>query len=588
MEPRQESPPAASARGIEKAPSGINGLDEITGGGLPRGRTTLIVGGPGCGKTMFASEFLVNGALAHGEPGVFVSFEETAKELSQNAASLGHDLDRLVQRKLLFVDHVRLERSEIAEVGDYDLEGLFVRLQHAIEAIGAKRIVLDTLEALFAGLDNEGVLRAELRRLFRWLKDRGMTAIVTAEAGESATTTRHGLEEYVSDCVITLDHRVVEQVSTRRLRIVKYRGSAHGTNEYPFLIHARGIMVLPITSLGLEHEASLERIPTGIAEIDRMLDGQGFFRGSTILLTGSAGTGKTSVAAHFAASTCARGERALYLSFEESESQIVRNQRSIGLDLAPCVERGLLRFRSIRGAHFGLETHLATIHALVDEWQPSALVLDPITAFAAAGTPADSSAMLVRLIDFLKVRGVTTMLTDLVSGAERGEAEHSSINISSIVDTWILLRDVELGGERNRALYVLKSRGMPHSNQIREYRLGANGFAFREVYVGPEGVLTGTLRTAQEGREAAERRRRLGELESRQREVAQRRDALEARIEAMRKEFAAEQEQLARTVAEAERFELDATVGAVQVASGRRTDALDPSASLPRRRRAKA
>ena len=545
-----KSKDSAEPRGIDKAPSGIQGLDTITGGGLPRGRTTLICGAAGCGKTMFGTEFLVNGAVAYGEPGVFVTFEETERELAQNAASLGHDLERLVADGKLFIEHVRLERSEIAETGDYDLDGLFLRLGHAIDAVGAKRVVLDTIEALFAGLSNEAILRAELRRMFRWLKDRGVTAIVTAECGPDPRSTRHGLEEFVSDCVIVLDHRVVSQISTRRLRITKYRGTSHGTNEYPFLIDRDGIKVLPITSLGLEHEASTERIPTGIGELDAMLGGAGFYRGSTILLSGSAGTGKTSVACHFAAENARRGERTLYLSFEESASQIARNQRSIGLDLAPHIEAGLVKFRSIRGSHYGLEMHLATIHALVEEFAPSAIVLDPITALQFAGSEIDSTAMLVRLIDFLRVRGVTTVMTDLLHGSGTALAEQTSINISSIVDTWILLRDVEVAGERNRVIYVLKSRGMPHSNQVREYRLGERGFEFRDLYVGREGVLTGTLRIAQEAREAEAERRRAVSIERRRRELQRKRDALEARIASLRLEFEAERDELEELLAE--------------------------------------
>lgn len=565
----------AATRGIEKAPSGIQGLDTITDGGLPRGRTTLVCGGAGCGKTMFGTEFLVNGAVRFGEPGVFVSFEETARELAQNAASLGHDLDELAAGRKLFIEHVRLDRSEIAETGDYDLDGLFLRLAHAIDAVGAKRVVLDTVEALFAGLSNEAILRAELRRLFRWLKDRAVTSVVTAECGADNRSSRHGIEEFVSDCVIVLDHRVVNQVSTRRLRITKYRGTSHGTNEYPFLIGRDGIKVLPITSLGLEHDAPVERISTGIAELDAMLGGDGYYRGSTVLLSGTAGTGKTSIVAHFAAEAARRGERTLFLSFEESESQIVRNQRSIGLDLSTHVAEGLVRFRSIRGTHYGLEMHLATMHALVDEFEPHTVVLDPITALQLAGSELDSSAMLVRLIDFLKVRGVTTIMTDLLHGSGSALAEQTSINISSIVDTWILLRDIEHGGERNRVVYVLKSRGMPHSNQVREYRLGASGFEFRDVYVGREGVLTGTLRLAQEAREAEAERRRASEVERRRREILRKREALEARIEAMRLEFdaervaleehvaaeAAEREDTRRVAANRKRHEAGATHG---------------------------
>src|SRR6201997_4879557 len=441
-------------RSLPKAPTGIQGLDEITEGGFPRGRPTLICGSAGAGKTLLAMEFLVRGAIEYNEPGVFMAFEETAPELTQNVRSLGFDLDELVKEKKLAIDYVRIERSEIDETGDYDLEGLFIRLGSAINTIGAKRVVLDTIENLFAGLQNQGILRAELRRLFRWLKDKGVTAIITAERGEGALT-RHGLEEYVSDCVILLDHRVTDQVSTRRMRIVKYRGTTHGTNEYPFLINEDGFSVLPITSLGLQHKVSEERISSGIDRLDAMLGGAGFYRGSTILVSGTAGTGKTSLAAHFVQAACERGERCLYFAFEESPGQLIRNMRSIGLDLGKYVKRGLLIIHSSRATLLGLEMHLALIHKMVQQFKPDLAVVDPIGAMMAAGTHRDANLMVVRLVDFLKVRGITSMLTNLTSGGEA--LERTQVDISSIVDTWLLLRDIEVGGERNRALYVLKS-----------------------------------------------------------------------------------------------------------------------------------
>jgi circadian clock protein KaiC len=537
----------AAARALAKAPTGIGGLDEITGGGLPRGRASLICGSAGCGKTLLAMEFLVRGALQHGEPGLFVAFEETAEELAQNVRSLGFDLDRLVEQKKLLVDYVRVERSEIEETGDYDLEGLFIRLDHAIKTIGAKRVVLDTIETLFSGLQNEAILRAELRRLFRWLKDKGVTAVITAERGEGMLT-RQGLEEYVSDCVILLDHRVIDQVSTRRLRVVKYRGTTHGTNEYPFLIDEDGISVLPITSVGLRHAASTERVPSGIAGLDAMLGGEGYYRGSTILVTGTAGSGKSSTAAHFALAACRRGERCLYVAFEESPAQIIRNMRSVGQDLEPFVKKGLLRFHATRATIYGLETHLATIHKLVKEFEPKVLVFDPANTLGFRSTRADASAMLTRLIDYLKMQGITAMLTSMTSG-ETG-LENSDADISSLVDTWLLLRDIELNGERNRALYVLKSRGMAHSNQIREFKLTSEGIELTDVYLGGEGVLTGSARLAQEAREQADELRRLQEIDGRQRGLERKREALEARITALRKEFEAEAEEARRVIDE--------------------------------------
>ena len=448
---------------LPKAPTGIQGLDEITGGGLPRGRPTLICGSAGCGKTLLAMEFLVRGARQFNEPGVFMAFEETAKDLTQNVASLGFNLKDLIARKKMVLDFVYIERSEIEETGEYDLEGLFIRLGQAIDSIGAKRVVLDTIESLFSGLPNPLILRAELRRLFRWLKTKGVTAIITGERGED-TLTRQGLEEYVSDCVIVLDHRISEQVSSRRLRVVKYRGSTHGTNEYPFLIDENGISVLPVTSLGLQQTASTQRIPTGITRLDAMLGGTGYYRGSSVLISGTAGTGKSSLAAHFAAAACHRGERALYFAFEESPSQIMRNMSSIGIDLQLCVQKGLLQFQANRPTFAGLEMHLTMMHKAISAFKPQVVIVDPLNSFIIGSNEPEVKAMLMRLVDFLKMNQITGLFTNLTSGG--GALEQTDVAISSLIDTWLLLRDIELGGERNRGLYILKSRGMAHSNQI--------------------------------------------------------------------------------------------------------------------------
>jgi len=521
-------------RSLPKARTGIQGLDEVTYGGFPRGRPTLICGSAGAGKSLLAIEFIVRGATQFGEPGVFVAFEETAGELAQNVRSLGFDLDELARKKKLIVDFVRIERSEIDETGDYDLEGLFIRIGAAIDAIGAKRVALDTIENLFAGLQNQGILRAELRRLFRWLKDKGVSAVITAERGEGALT-RHGLEEYVSDCVILLDHRVTDQVSTRRMRVVKYRGTAHGTNEYPFLIDEGGFSVLPVTSLGLQHKVSDERISSGVPRLDTMLGGDGYYRGSTILVSGTAGTGKSTLSAHMVDAACRRGERCVYFSFEESPQQMVRNMRSIGLNLEQWIKKDLLRFHSSRATLYGLEMHLALIHKIVNDFAPQVVVLDPVGSLLDAGSPRDAHVMLIRLIDFLKSRGVTAFLTNLTD--TNAPLERTDVAISSIVDTWLFVRDLEFNGERNRALYVLKSRGMAHSNQLREFLLTDHGVDLLDVYVGPEGILTGSSRLSQESREKAADLRRQQEGERIARERQRKRDALEARILALRKEF---------------------------------------------------
>ncbi len=463
---------------LPKAPTGIPGMDEITGGGLPKGRPTLIAGAAGCGKTLFAMEFLVNGATQFNEPGVFVAFEENAEELAQNVASLGFDLKKLGRQKKLIIDHIRVERSEIEETGDYDLGGLFIRLGHAIDSIGAKRVVLDTIEVLFSALTNQGILRAELQRLFRWLKDKGVTAVITAERGEG-TITRFGLEEYVADCVILLDHRVNEQVSTRRLRIVKYRGTLHGTNEYPFLIGKNGISVLPITSVVLDHKASTERVSTGIQELDDMLDGKGFYRGSSIMLSGTAGTGKTSLSSAIVDAACRRGERCLYFAFEESANQIIRDMRSIDIDLAPHIKKGLLQIEVARPSQFGLEMHLVTMYDLIREFQPSIVVMDPITDFSAVGSAFEIKSAVTRIIDFLKVHEITGLFISVTS--EDPAANQTVVGISSLIDAWISLRNLEDNGERHRGLFVLKSRGMAHSNQIRSFRLTDDGIRIGEI-----------------------------------------------------------------------------------------------------------
>jgi circadian clock protein KaiC len=533
--------PASPTTRLPKCPTGIQGLDEITGGGLPRGRPTLICGGAGCGKTLLAAEFLVRGTTQFGEPGVFMAFEETEAELKANVASLGFDLAGLIQRKKIAIDYVHIERSEVQESGEYDLEGLFVRLNHAIDSIGAKRVVLDTLEALFASLPNEAILRAELRRLFRWLKDKGVTAVITAERGREQLT-RHGIEEYVSDCVILLDHRVYEQIATRHLRVVKYRGALHGTNEFPFLIGDAGISVLPITSLGLNHKISSERIATGIPRLDAMLGGRGFFRGSSILLTGTPGTGKTIVAANFAQAACRRGERTLFFSFEESPNQIIRNMHSIGLRMEPLVKRGLLRFHSARPSLYGLEMHLATMFKEIAMFQPHVVVVDPITSLMDAGTDSESKGMVTRLIDYLKGGQVTSLFTSLTQGGHA--LQQSEMAMSSLMDSWLLLQDFEGNGERNRVLYVLKARGMAHSNQIREFLISNRGIDLVDAYIGPSGVLTGSARAAQTAREKAEALAGQQEAARRQRELKRKRAALEQQIAGLRSEQEASAEEL--------------------------------------------
>src|ERR1700674_2571048 len=537
-----------SSKTLPKASTGIQGFDEITGGGLPRGRPTLVSGGAGSGKTLFGLEFLVRGATTSSEPGVFISFEESIPDLTKNVASLGFDLDQLVADKKLFVDHVSITRSELGETGEYDLEGLFIRIADAAQRVGARRVVLDTIEALFGDLPNPSILRAEIRRLFDWLKQKGLTTVITAERDQTDRLTRHGIEEFVSDCVILLDHRIREEISTRRLRIVKYRGSTHGTNEYPFLIDDQGISVLPISSLGLDHDAPAERVSSGIARLDGMLGAKGFYRGSSILASGTAGTGKTTIAACFVDAACRRGERSLFFAFEESPQQIVRNMRSIGIDLEPWVRKGLLQFHAARPTYGGIEQVLLVTHKQISSFQPSIVVVDPITNLLMVSTLNEVRSMLTRLVDFLKTQEITAIFTSLTAAS--GSLEASEADVSSLMDTWLLLKAIEVAGERNRALYVLKSRGMEHSNQIREFVLTNDGLRLLDVYLGPEGVLTGSARVSQEGREKAATTSRRQQLDGRGRELDRKRQIFEARMTMLRAEFEVEEEVIQQSIAE--------------------------------------
>ncbi len=532
---------------LPKVLTGITGLDEITGGGLPKGRPTLVCGSAGAGKTLFSLEFIVRGALEYGEPGVIMTFEENVSDLEMNVSSLGFDLKKLQKDKLVKIDHVRVERSEIEETGEYDLDGLFIRLGYAIDSIGAKRVVLDTLENLFSGLENQAILRAELRRLFSWLKEKNVTAIITGEKGDG-TLTRQGLEEYVSDCVIVLEHRVVSQISTRLLRIIKYRGSLHGTNEYPFLIDADGISVLPVTSLLLNNEVSEERVSSGIAALDTMLGGKGFFRGSSILVSGTAGTGKTSIAALFADATCKRKEKCLYFAFEESPQQIVRNMSSIGMNLKEHLDSGLLEMHASRPTLFGLEMHLVAIHKKIKKFKPTTVILDPITNLITVGSVAEVKSVLIRLIDYLQTEGITVMFTALT--LNNIVNEQTDEGVSSLVDAWLLVRDIESNGERNRGMYIMKSRGMDHSNQVREFVITSEGLDLRDVYLGADGVLTGSAREAQLLHEATGIELRTHAKTRKDREIERKKFLLETKISSLREEFEGVRDELNKTYLE--------------------------------------
>lgn len=531
--------------GISRAPTGIDGFDDLTLGGLPVGRPTLVCGAAGCGKTLFASTFLVHGARECNEPGVFVTFEERPIDIINNVASLGFGLDQLVADNKIFIEHIAIDPSELAEIGDYDLEGLFIRLEMAVEQVGAKRVVLDTIESLFSAFTNPAILRAEIRRLFDWLKERGLTTVITAERGEG-TFTRSGLEEYVSDCVILLDHRVENQVSTRRLRIVKYRGTAHGTNEYPFLIDEDGFSVLPVSSIGLNHSVSDERISSGITDLDVMLGGGGFHRGSSILVSGVAGSGKSSVAASFVNAACQRGEKALYFSFEESPLQTARNMRSIGMDLQRWMKKDLLRYVAARPTLYGLEMHLAIMVREVTKFQPQLVVLDPVSAFVSPGDTTEVQAMLLRMVDFLKAKGITGVFTHLAH--VKGDETQTEAGLSSMMDAWLLLLNRESNGEFNRELYLLKARGMHHSNQVREFVMSEKGIELREPYLGEGGALTGSSRRSFEAKTLREKTARAAELSRLQQQLDHRRKKLEAQIEVLQTDLRSDELELERMI----------------------------------------
>ena len=553
---------------LQKAPTGVNGLDDILDGGLPRGRPTLVCGGTGCGKTILSMEFLVRGAVDFDEPGVFIAFEETAGDLAANVASLGFDLGELEQQKKIAVDHVHLAREEIVEAGEFDLEGLFIRIKASIDEVKAKRVVLDTVEAVFAHLPRPDILRAELHRLFNWLKQQGVTAIITGEQGEGRLT-RHGIEEYVSDCVLFLDHRVTDQVSTRRLRVVKYRGSTHGHNEYPFMIDEGGFWVMPVTSIASDVEVSEERISSGVPRLDTMLGG-GWYRGSGVLISGTAGTGKSSLGAALADATCARGERVLYVALEEPVNQVLRNMRSIGIDLAPWMDKGLLRFNSTRPEQHGLEMHLGKMMRAVNEFEPHVVIVDPISAWVSKSALREASLMLVRLMDFLKSRQITAVYNHLTSGGAFEEATDASV--SSVIDAWLLLRDVEYAGERNRAMHILKCRGTGHSNQIREFLLSDQGIDLIDVYTGPEGVLTGSARKVMEAREAAAQTARQAKIEQMKKQMEQKKLLTEAKIAALRAELDGEQAEVLATIEKETALWREATESRKMVAASRHAD----------------
>ncbi len=545
--------PQSTAVQLAKVPTGIEGFDEITFGGLPAGRTTLLTGLSGSGKTVFGMQFLAQGAARYGEPGVLVGFEETEDELITNAASLGFDFANLISAGKLVIDRISVEPDVVVETGRYDLSALHIRIEHAVDSIGARRIVLDGIPALFYGLTDTSAVRIALTRLYAWLKSKGLTALVTAESNTELA--QHGLGLSLTDCIVVAGERTRENVSTRYLRVAKYRGSAHGTSEYPCLIGSTGYKVIPLTSITVDYEASTERISTGIPRLDTMLGGQGFYRGNSVMVTGGAGTGKSSLAAHLALATCQRGKRCLYFAFEESQEEVMRNMRSIGVDLRPQVAAGLLKFRSSRATMFGLEMHLAMMENEIAAFQPHVVILDPVSNLLSIGSFNEVRAMVSRLVDFLKGRGITSLLTSL----SMTDPPESDVGVSSLVDTWMLLTNFEANGEQTRLLRILKSRGSAHSSQVREFIMTDRGVRLEDVYLGPEGMLTGTARKAQEARELAEADLRLREMERKERQYQQRRAALQAQVAALQAEIEATEVDMEHLRIETEQYEAERT-----------------------------
>jgi len=522
---------------LKKTPSGINGFDEITDGGLPKNRPTIICGNTGSGKTVISMEFLVKGALKYNEPGVFMSFEETREELATNMESLHFDLDSLIKKRKIYIEYLEIDKSQNIEAGRYDLEGLFVRLQNAITSIGAKRVVLDSLDALFYGLNNNAI-RPEIKRLFKWLKEKEVTAIITSES-DNGFSTKNGLEQYVADCVIALDNRTVNQTTTRRIKIVKMRGSVHGINEYPFSIDMNGISVLPLISQLANQSLSTVRISSGVKDLDGMLDGKGFFEGSSILVSGSAGTGKTSIAISLINATCIKKIRGLYCAFEESSSQITRNMLSIGLDIEPYIKSGVLKMYSSRPTIQNLELHLIAIQKIIEEFDPKIIVLDPITNLIAEGINTEIRQMLAHFVDFLKSKNITVLFTAAIT-LETVKSNPSDEGISAMVDTWILVRDIETNSERNRGIYILKSRGMNHSTQVREFVITDNGLSLLPIYISAGGILTGSAKLEHTLQKEEQNKLFKNEIKTRNSEIERKRKMMEENIALLKTNFESE------------------------------------------------
>lgn len=526
---------------LAKCPTGIEGLDTITNGGLPRNRLTLICGSAGSGKTSLGVEFLVQGIIKYNEPGLLITFEEKPQEIIENAASIGFDLEDLINKKKLFIEYIQLQEEEIAQSGDYTLEALLIRFEQIVTSIAIKRVSLDTLDSIFAILGNTPILRAEIYRLFSWLKQKNITSLVTSEAGIN-TLSRNGLEEYISDCVISLRTNIVSEVLTRLLRIVKYRGSKHGTNEYPFLITDSGINLFPITSNYLNNIVSTEFVSTGVKELDEMMDNKGYYQGSTVLITGTAGTGKTSLASIFSNSICQTGERCIYFTFEEMINQILRNMSSINLNLQQWIDKDLLKFYAYRSSIYGLETHLLTIQNLIKQFKPQAVIIDPINNFELIGTELEIKSMMTRLIDFLKAQQITALFTSLTTVIN--PKEHAEVGISSLIDSWLVLQNLEYAGERTRGITIVKSRGIAHSNQIREFIITSNGVKLEKIYVGPNGILTGSARLDQEEQENLQFLLQEKETLRRKKLLEHKKATLEAKIMALKSEFDADTEEI--------------------------------------------
>ena len=529
--------------------TGVKGLDDVLGGGIPQGHAMLLVGKPGTGKSILSMEYLLHGIELHKENGVYISFEESEKQIISNAASFGWKFEEMVKKNKLAISYIDMQPEQMRTVGDYDLSALILRVKGAIKKVNARRVVIDGINNLLSTFDDERIIRSDLLRLIREIKEVNATIFITGERGHDSWS-KMGFEEYLADGLMHLDNRTDGNYQTREIQVVKCRGINHYTGKSPFIINSEGMSIRPLITADFDYKVLKSRVSTGIADIDNMLGGKGLYRGSTVYITGPSGAGKTSISSSFANGACSRGERALFLAFEESSDQIIRNMKSIGLSLDKWVNEKLLYFYTARATTNSLEGHLDNIMTMVREVEPTCVVLDPISAFRPIANENETKLMLIRLNDYLRARKITTVFTALSSDGEY--SEHADVQLSSIADTWIVVRIMDYKGERNNVMQLMKSRGMSHSRQMKEMYFTGNGLKLQNVYQGPEGVLTGAARIGQEKYEKLKEARNVIEIDKNRKKIERKKSLLEASIEALKHEYEEELEALHAAIEEAE------------------------------------